>query len=310
LGVATKCHASIIDVPAMTAPVTRFAPSPTGYLHLGHAHSALFAWNAAQVEGGRFLLRVEDIDPNRCRPEYEQALMEDLGWLGLSWPMPVRRQSDHMDDYAAALARLAALGATYPCFCSRKDIADEIARAGAAPHLVAAGPDGPLYPGLCRHLDKGLAADRVAAGEPHAIRLDVARALALTGPLSWHDRARGDVAADPALLGDVVLARRDVRTSYHLAVTVDDALQGVTLVTRGEDLFHATHIHRLIQALLDLPVPTYHHHPLLVNEQGQRLSKRDGAKAIRALRSEGLSPEQVLRLSGLPDRKLAMLLQR
>jgi glutamyl-Q tRNA(Asp) synthetase len=294
----------------MPGPVTRFAPSPTGHLHLGHAHSALFAWNAAQAAGGRFLLRVEDIDPNRCRPEYEHALMEDLAWLGLSWPLPVRRQSDHMDDYAAALARLAALGTTYPCFCSRKDIADEIAHAGAAPHLVATGPDGPLYPGICRHLDRSLAAYRVAAGEPHAIRLDVARALALTGPLSWHDRGRGVIAADPALLGDVVLARRDVRTSYHLAVTVDDALQGVTLVTRGEDLFHATHIHRLIQALLDLPVPEYHHHPLLVNEQGQRLSKRDGARAIRALRSEGLSAEQVQRLAGAPDRKRTMLLQR
>ncbi|MDG5497805.1 tRNA glutamyl-Q(34) synthetase GluQRS [Niveispirillum sp. BGYR6] len=287
----------------MPTPVTRFAPSPTGYLHLGHAHSALFAWNAARAAGGRFLLRVEDIDPNRCRLEYEQALLEDLAWLGLSWPQPVRRQSDHMDDYAAALARLAALGVTYPCFCSRKDIADEIARAGAAPHLLAAGPDGPLYPGLCRRLDPGQAADRVAAGEPHAIRLDVAKALALTGPLFWHDRGCGQVTADPALLGDVVLARRDVRTAYHLAVTVDDALQGVTLVTRGEDLFHATHIHRLIQALLDLPTPDYHHHGLLVNQQGQRLSKRDGAKALRALRAEGLEPAAVWRLAGVPAEK-------
>ncbi|WP_029011670.1 tRNA glutamyl-Q(34) synthetase GluQRS [Niveispirillum irakense] len=278
----------------MSGIVTRFAPSPTGYLHLGHALSALFAWDAAsQVPGGRFLLRIEDIDPHRCRPEFDAALREDLSWLGLSWPEPVRRQSEHMADYQAALDRLGALGVTYPCFCSRKDIADEIARAGNAPHLVAMGPEGPLYPGLCRHLDRDAAAARVVAGESHAIRLDVAKAVALTGPLSWHDRGRGLIAADAGLLGDVVLARRDVPTSYHLSVVVDDALQGVTLVTRGEDLFHATHIHRLLQALLGLPVPDYHHHGLLMNEEGVRLSKRDGATALRALREAGLDPASI-----------------
>lgn len=273
---------------------TRFAPSPTGFLHLGHIHSCLFAVNAAKAANGQFLLRIEDIDPNRCRPEYEVLLKEDLAWLGFSWEEPVRRQSEHMDDYAAALERLAALGVTYPCFCSRKDIADEIARAGNAPHLVAVGPEGPLYPGICRQLQADAVATRVAAGEPHAIRLDVAKAAALTGPLSWHDRARSVIAADTGLLGDIVLARRDVRTSYHLSVTVDDAIQGVTLVTRGEDLFHATHVHRLLQALLSLPVPDYHHHGLLLNDRGERLSKRDGATGVRTLRAQGVSAADIL----------------
>lgn len=279
--------------------ITRFAPSPTGHLHLGHAHSALFAFNAARAAGGTFLLRIEDIDPNRCRPEFDAALREDLGWLGMSWPEPVRRQSEHLGDYAAALERLAALGVTYPCFCSRKDIADEIARAGNAPHLVAHGPEGPLYPGLCRHLSPALAADRVAAGHPHAIRLDVAKASDLTGPLSWVDRGSGRIAAETGLLGDIVLARREVRTSYHLSVTVDDALQGVTLVTRGQDLFHATHVHRLIQALLGLPEPEYHHHRLLMNAEGERLSKRDGAKSIQSLRAEGQGAATVRFLAGM-----------
>ncbi|MFY8095652.1 MAG: tRNA glutamyl-Q(34) synthetase GluQRS [Niveispirillum sp.] len=275
--------------------ITRFAPSPTGFLHLGHVHSCLFAVNAAKAANGRFLLRIEDIDPSRCRPDYEVMLKEDLAWLGFGWEEPVRRQSDHMEDYAAALDRLAALGVTYPCFCSRKEIADEIARAGNAPHLVAMGPEGPLYPGVCRHLSRDVAAARTAAGEPHAIRLDVAKAAILTGPLSWHDRARGTIVADTGLLGDIVLARRDVWTSYHLSVTVDDAIQGVTLVTRGEDLFHATHVHRLLQALLSLPAPDYHHHGLLRNDRGERLSKRDGATGIRSLRAQGVSAADILR---------------
>lgn len=286
-------------MPAAARPVvTRFAPSPTGFLHLGHVHSCLFAVSAAKAAGGRFLLRIEDIDPNRCRPDYEVMLREDLAWLGFTWEEPVRRQSEHMDDYAEALDRLAGLGVTYPCFCSRKDIADEIARAGNAPHLVAMGPEGPLYPGICRHLPRDVAAARVAAGEPHAIRLDVDKASALTGPLSWHDRGRGSIAADTGLLGDIVLARRDVRTSYHLSVTVDDALQGVTLVTRGQDLFHATHVHRLLQALLGLVEPDYHHHGLLLNDRGERLSKRDGATGIRTLREQGVSADEILRRAG------------
>ena len=232
--------------------ITRFAPSPTGLLHLGHAHSALFGWTAARDRNGLFLLRIEDIDPARCRPEFERQLMEDLSWLGLTWPTPVRRQSDHLDDYRAALDRLAGLGVTYPCFCTRKEIEEEIARAGHAPH----GPDGALYPGTCRHLSDAERSARLAAGQAFAIRLDVARAGRLAGPLSWRDHAAGQIDATPEILGDVVLARKDVPTSYHLSVTVDDALQGVTLVTRGSDLFHATHLHRLLQALLGLPPPT------------------------------------------------------
>jgi len=277
--------------------VTRFAPSPTGYLHLGHAHSALFGWTAAVRAQGRFLLRIEDIDPNRCRPEYEAAIAEDLTWLGLSWPLPVRRQSEHLDDYAAALDRLRALGVVYPCFCSRKEIQEEIARAGHAPH----GPEGPLYPGTCRHLSAELVAERLAAGAAHAVRLDVAKALSVTGPLTWIDRESGAVQARPEELGDVVLARRDAPTSYHLAVTVDDAIQGVTLVTRGRDLFQATHVHRLLQALLGLPVPEWHHHGLLLGPDGRRLSKRDGATAIRALREAGSTPEEVRMLAGFGD---------
>jgi glutamyl-Q tRNA(Asp) synthetase len=277
--------------------VTRFAPSPTGLLHLGHAHSALFAWRAAQTAGGRFLLRIEDIDPGRCRPEFDEALRRDLAWLGLSWPLPVRRQSEHMADYAAALARLDALGVVYPCFCTRKEIEEEIARAGHAPH----GPDGPLYPGTCRRIPPDERAARRDAGRPFALRLDVARAAALAGPLEWRDRSRGVQRALPETLGDVVLARKDVPTSYHLSVTVDDHLQGVTLVTRGEDLFHATHLHRLLQALLGYETPDYHHHGLLTDREGRRLSKRDGALSLAALREAGRDPAEVRALAGIPD---------
>jgi len=282
--------------------VTRFAPSPTGHLHLGHAHSALFGWRAAEAAprdtgGGRFLLRIEDIDPQRCRPEFERDLMEDLAWLGLAWDTPVRRQSDHLDDYRAALERLRALGAVYPCFCTRKDIAAEIARAGHAPH----GPDGPLYPGTCRALSETGRAARMAAGEAYAWRLDVAAAVRRVGPLRWFDRGRGWQDATPEILGDVVLARKDTPTSYHLSVTVDDDLQGVTLVTRGEDLFFATHLHRLLQALLGLTVPEWHHHGLLTNERGERLAKRDRAQTLRSLREAGRTPAEVRALAGFPD---------
>ncbi|HYC05401.1 MAG TPA: tRNA glutamyl-Q(34) synthetase GluQRS [Azospirillaceae bacterium] len=277
--------------------VTRFAPSPTGHLHLGHAHSALFGWRAAQARGGSFLLRIEDIDPNRCRAEFERDLKEDLAWLGLSWPEPVRRQSEHREDYKAALVRLEAMGATYPCFCSRKEIQEEIARAGAAPH----GPEGPLYPGTCRRLAPEERAAKLAAGLPFAVRLSVAAATALTGRLTWRDLGEGEVVAEPELMGDVVLHRRDAPSSYHLSVAVDDALQGVTLVTRGRDLFHATHIHRLLQGLLGLPVPDWHHHGLLLNERGERLAKRDGAASLRSLRAAGKSPAEVRALAGFPD---------
>lgn len=288
----------------MIPTVTRFAPSPTGYLHLGHAMSALFAAEAAG-ESGRFLLRIEDIDRGRCRPEFEQAILEDFAWLGLSWETPIRRQSDNFDDYAAALARLDDMGVLYPCFCTRKEIQAEIEEAGRAPHPPPSGPDGPLYPGTCRGLDSATRAARQAAGEAFALRLDAARAAEVAGPLTWHDRARGEQAARPEAHGDVVLARKDTPTSYHLAVTVDDALQDVTLVTRGEDLFQATDVHRLLQALLALPVPEYHHHDLLTGPDGRRFAKRDRALTLRALREAGRSPEDVRAMAtgalALPD---------
>lgn len=276
-------------------PITRFAPSPTGRLHLGHAYAALVAHDAARPPGGRFILRIEDIDAGRCRPEFIAALEEDLAWLGLDWERPIRRQSTHFDDYRAALDRLAALGLLYPCFCTRADIAREIELAGAAPH----GPDGPLYPGLCRSLPADEVGRRRAAGHPCALRLDMARALAVAGPLRWRDAEAGVVAAQPALFGDVVLARKDTPTSYHLAVTVDDALQGVTLVTRGVDLFPATHVHRLLQALLGLAVPDYHHHRLLTDPAGRRLAKRDRAATLRSLRQAGHAPAEVRAMVGL-----------
>lgn len=273
--------------------VARFAPSPTGRLHLGHAHSALFGWTIARRAGGRFLLRIEDIDLTRCRPAFEADLIEDLRRLGIDWDGPVRRQSDHMDDYRAALDRLDDMGLIYPCFCTRKDIAAEIARAGGAPH----GPDGALYPGTCRRLATDERRRRMENGAAFALRLDMAKAAALAGPLAWVDRRRGPQRATPEMLGDVVLARKECPTSYHLSVTVDDALQGVTLVTRGEDLFFASHLHRLLQALLGLGVPEWDHHPLLTNAAGERLSKRDGAATLRSLFDAGLSAEQVRALA-------------
>jgi glutamyl-Q tRNA(Asp) synthetase len=270
--------------------VTRFAPSPTGYLHLGHAHSALAGWHRARADSGRFLLRIEDIDPARCRPEFEAAILEDLDWLGLDWDGAVRRQSEHLADYQAALDRLRDMGLLYPCFCSRKDIA----AAATAPH----GPEGPVYPGTCRNQPADLVRARQARGDPYALRLDVARAQAMTGPLTFMDEGEGTVQARPETLGDVVLARRDAPASYHLCVTLDDHLQGVTLVTRGTDLFHATHIHRLLQAILDLNVPTYRHHLLLTNAAGERLSKRDEAVALRAMRQAGRSAAEVRALAG------------
>jgi glutamyl-Q tRNA(Asp) synthetase len=271
------------------AVVTRFAPSPTGYLHLGHVRSALAGWRAARAAGGRFLLRLEDIDHTRCRAEFAAAVSADLAWLGLDWDGPIRRQSEHFADYRAALARLEAAGLLYPCFCTRRDIQDEIARAGGAPQ----GELGMPYPGTCRHLGAAERAARRDAARDYALRLDVVAALACTGRLAWDEGGR-PIGAEPAALGDVVLARKELPTSYHLAVTVDDALQGVTLVTRGADLFAATHIHRLLQALLGLPTPAYLHHPLLLDAAGRRLAKRDGAATIRAMRAAGMTPDDVI----------------
>ena len=276
------------------AYVTRFAPSPSGALHLGHVHAAFYAWRLAKDSGGRFLLRIEDIDGVRYRPEHERGILEDLAWLGLTWEEPVWRQSDRMEHYAAALATLQAEGLVYPCFCTRKEIREEIARAPSAPH----GPEGPHYPGTCRHLGTTARETRMAAGESFALRLDCTAAVKRTGSLVWTDRLAGVQAAEPLSLGDVVLARKDIATSYHLAVTLDDAAQGVTLVTRGEDLFHATHVHRLLQALLDLPVPQWQHHPLLTGPDGERLAKRSGAHSIRNLREAGHSPAEVRAMAG------------
>jgi glutamyl-Q tRNA(Asp) synthetase len=273
--------------------VTRFAPSPTGLLHLGHVRSALEGWRAARERGGRFLLRIEDIDRGRCREEYATATVEDLIWLGLDWDGPVRWQSEHFDDYRRALERLDSLRVLYPCFCTRREIQAEIARAGGAPQ----GEAGPVYPGTCRQLDFADRAAKQRAGFDFALRLDVPRAVELTGPLEWIEEAGGEphcVTADPTALGDVVLARKDTPASYHLAVTVDDATQGVTLVTRGQDLAIATHIHRLLQGLLGLPTPRYRHHPLLTDAAGRRLAKRDRAPTIRAMRAAGIRPTEVI----------------
>lgn len=286
--------ASFLDNRVMKSKtVTRFAPSPTGGLHLGHAYSALFAYAAAQAAGGRFLVRLEDIDETRCRPEFTAQILADLAWLGLKWEEPVRRQSQHWSDYRAALGQLDAQGLIYPCFCTRKDIALEISQSSNAPH----GPDGPLYPGICRHLGTTERRDRLARGDACSLRLDTAKAIKVTGsPLFWHDRTAGRIAARPESLGDVVLARRETPTSYHLAVTVDDHLQGVTLVTRGTDLFHATHIHRLLQALLGYDTPDYHHHPLLTGPDGKRFAKRDKALTLDALRRSGATADDIRKM--------------
>ncbi|HEY2112082.1 MAG TPA: tRNA glutamyl-Q(34) synthetase GluQRS [Dongiaceae bacterium] len=278
--------------------VTRFAPSPTGRLHLGHAFTALFAERLARAGDGRFLLRIEDIDPSRCRPEFETGILEDLAWLGLSWETPPRRQSEHLGEYRKALDTLAVRGLLYPCFCSRREIQAEIAAAAGAPQ----GPEGPLYPGTCRGLPDDTRARRIAADEPYALRLDSAKAGAVAGPLSWEDLDHGLFRVEPGLLGDVVLGRRDAPASYHLAVTLDDHLQGVSLVTRGEDLLPATHVHRLLQALLGLDVPRWRHHRLLLNEKGERLAKRDGAMTLAALRAAGCGAADVRAMAGFEDR--------
>jgi glutamyl-Q tRNA(Asp) synthetase len=275
--------------------VTRFAPSPTGGLHLGHAFSALFAEAEARRRGGAFLLRIEDIDIGRCRPEFESGIAEDLRWLGLDWSQPVRRQSEHMDDYRAALDRLDGMELLYRCFLSRRELGEAL----SAPHLSPnTGPDGPAVTDTDRLMDERERDHRLAAGEPFALRLRMARAVERVGPLAWRDLDRGEQPATPEIFGDVVLARKDVPTSYHLAVTVDDAIQGVTHVTRGEDLFAASHVHRLLQALLDLPVPVWRHHRLLTDAGGRRFAKRDRAVTIASLREAGRSPAEVRVMAG------------
>ena len=278
--------------------VTRFAPSPTGYLHLGHAFSAFNAWRRARAAGGRFLLRLEDIDPGRCRPEYGAAIQRDLDWLGLTWDQPMRVQSRHLEDYQAVLDGLAERGLVYPCFCSRADILREIAASAGAPH----GPDGAaLYPGTCRSLSSSERADRIAAGERFALRLDMQAALrsAPSNPALWYEEeGEGRVACHPERFGDVVLARKDAPASYHLCVTHDDAVQDVTLVTRGADLKAATDLHRLLQDLMGWQPPRYAHHRLLTDTAGRRLAKRDKAVTLDALRAEGVSARAIIQRFG------------
>ena len=282
-------------------PVFRFAPSPNGALHLGHAYSALVDFDLCRRADGRFLLRIEDIDRARCRPHYEAAIYDDLAWLRLDWETPVRRQSEHMADYEAALDRLTAAGLVYPSFMSRAEI-----------HAAIAGrdwprdPDGtPLYPGRDRDFDADEQAARIAAGAPYALRLRMDRAIAQAGPLSWRETGAGpadetgDVIADPAAWSDVVIARKDTPTSYHLAVVVDDAAQDVTHVVRGQDLFYATSVHVLLQRLLGLPTPAYHHHRLIRDPTGRKLSKSDRDTALRALREAGATPADIRRVVGL-----------
>jgi len=281
-----------------TGIVTRFAPSPTGLLHLGHAHSALLGYRAAHEGKGRFLLRIEDIDRTRCKPEFEAAIVEDLRWLGIAWEEPIRRQSDHFDDYAAALQKLEGMGLLYPCFCSRKDIV----AAASAPHEG----DSVIYPGTCRALDPVLAAERKAAGAPFGLRLDVAKAMRQAGALTFCETEPDgsdwiETPARPERFGDVVLGRRDTPASYHLCATLDDHRQGITLVIRGEDLRAAAHLHRLLQAVLGLATPRYRHHVLLTNESGVRLSKRDGALALRSLRDRGMSANAVRAMARIHD---------
>jgi len=287
----------------MTSPVFRFAPSPNGYLHLGHALSALRNFDLARAAGGRFLLRIEDIDAARCRPDYEQAIYDDLAWLGITWEQPVRRQSAHFDEYGAALARLDAMGLVYPSFESRGEIARLVAaRETRAPW--PRDPDGaPLYPGDARALPPSERRRRMEAGDPYALRLDMAAAIARTGALSWGETGAeseaGSVAAAPQMWGDVVLARKETPTSYHFAVVVDDARQGVTHVVRGQDLFWSTSVHRVLQALLDLPAPSYHHHRLILDAEGKKLSKSTRATALRALREGGATAADIRRMVGL-----------
>jgi glutamyl-Q tRNA(Asp) synthetase len=285
------------------AQVTRFAPSPTGPLHLGHALAAITAHDMARASGGQFLLRIEDIDTGRCRPEHEAAIMADLSWLGLSWDGPVLRQSEHLSRYRQRLAELSARGLTYPCFCTRAEIAAEVARMSAAPQ----DPEGPLYPGTCRMLSATQRHSRIAAGEGHAIRLDVAACIAaLAGrPVSFRELGRGPggetgtLVVDGATSGDIVLGRKDVGISYHLAVVLDDHEQAVSLVTRGEDLFAATHVQRLLQEVLGLPAPDYGHHRLVRDAAGRRLAKRDRDQTLAALRTAGASPTDIRRMIGL-----------
>jgi len=286
-------------------PVFRFAPSPNGHLHLGHAYSALLNFDRARETGGRLLLRIEDIDASRCRPEFETAIDEDLAWLGISWEMPVRRQSEHLADYRAALEKLSALGLVYPAFESRAEIA-RLVMAHEADRPWPRDPDGaPLYPGDAKSLSADERSQLITSGVPYALRLDMAAACRRFAGLSWKELGegpggeRGIVPARPEAWGDVILARKETPTSYHLSVVVDDALQGVSAIVRGRDLFHATAVHRLLQVLLGLPEPAYRHHRLICDGEGRKLSKSNRSTGLRELRAAGASPAGIRALVGL-----------
>jgi glutamyl-Q tRNA(Asp) synthetase len=288
-------------------PVFRFAPSPNGYLHLGHAYSALLNFDLARRSGGRFLLRIEDIDTVRCRPEFEAAIYEDLGWLGIAWEEPVRRQSEHLARYREAAAKLSAEGLIYPAFESRAEIARLVAQEEAGGPWPR-DPDGaPQYPGVAKSLSSDERARLFESGTPYALRLDMEAACARTGDLGWTEQGEGPdgetgaVAARPEAWGDVILARKETPTSYHLSVVIDDALQGVTEVVRGRDLFWSTSVHLLLQQLLGIPQPVYRHHRLIEDASGHKLSKSTHATALRELRGRGATPADIRSLVGLSD---------
>ena len=289
----------------MPPPVYRFAPSPNGYLHLGHAYSALLNFDLARRAGGRFLLRIEDIDRARCRPEFEAAIYEDLAWLGISWETPVRRQSEHFARYSEAVDRLAGLGLLYPSFESRAEIARMVAERDAGASWPR-DPDGaPLYPGAAKSLPAEARARLIGQGVPYALRLDMEAARAQANHLTWHEHGEGPdgqtgvVSAQPEAWGDVILARKETPTSYHLSVVIDDALQGVTDVVRGRDLFWSTSVHLVLQRLLGIPQPVYRHHRLIEDASGQKLSKSTQATGLRELRGQGATPAEIRRLVGL-----------
>jgi glutamyl-Q tRNA(Asp) synthetase len=290
----------------MPPPVFRFAPSPNGYLHLGHAFSALLNFDLARQTGGRLLLRIEDIDLTRCRPEFEVAIHEDLAWLGIAWEQPVRRQSEHLADYRAALEKLSAQGLVYPSFETRAEIAKLVAQREASGRWPR-DPDGaPLYPGTAKLLSSDERARLLESDTPYALRLDMAAACDRAGDLHWAEHGEGPagetgtVAARPEAWGDVILARKETPTSYHLSVVVDDALQGVTEVVRGQDLFWSTSVHRLLQQLLGQPQPAHRHHRLILDAAGRKLSKSTEATGLRELRAGGATPADIRRLVGLP----------
>jgi|TARA_B110000116_G_C16789997_1_gene563154 glutamyl-Q tRNA(Asp) synthetase len=269
--------------------ITRFAPSPTGRLHMGHAYSALFAESLAIVDGGKFFLRIEDIDKNRCREEHVEGIYEDLKWLGICLDSEILFQSTRFDEYKNSINILRGMGVLYPCFCSRKKIEVEQSNVALAPH----GPGSPKYSGNCRAIRSEEREGRIAKGEPHSLRLDCSKASAITGELQWFDQLAGNMNMEPSILGDVIISRKDIATSYHLAVTLDDAEQGVTLISRGEDLMESTHVHRMLQCLLGLPVPQWCHHKLITNSAGKRFSKREGSLTLKEMRDSGIKAKDV-----------------